>query len=183
MKINPMAIIVPVNLVIGNENELRAAVWETVTELLLPKLGNYFNRFEPATFAWKQRLDQQYGIVFGKKDPALFLYYYMSAKAMQQEIIQRHMAAFFENIEPLGKSENNGIAVYAMGVKGDGTELGVQLNWHMAMMTGEFQPDCGVYFAEEKEAFVSDTLDKKVLDHLEDYALCVVNLVKTEEQL
>lgn len=182
MKTNPMAIIVPVDLAAGNENELRVAVWETVTELLLPKLGKYFSRFEPATFAWKQRLDQPYGIVFGKKDPGLFLYYYMSAKAMQQEMIQRHMTAFFKNIEPLGKSENNGIAVYAMGVKGDGSELGAQLSWHLSMITGELQPDCGVYFAEEKEAFVSDMLDKKVLDHLEQYALCVVNLVKTEDE-
>jgi hypothetical protein len=181
MKVNPMAIIVPANLAAGGENELRAAVWETVTELLLPKLGKYFSRFEPARFAWKQRLEQPYGIVFGKKDPALFLYYYMSAKALQQEMVQRHMVAFLENLEPLGKSENNGLAVYAMGVKGDGQELGAHLSWHLAMITGELQPDAGVYFAEDKESFVTDKLDKKVLDNLERYALCVVNLVGMEE--
>ncbi len=182
MKANPMAIIVPANPAALSENELRSAVWETVTELLLPKLGKYFSRFEPATFAWKQRLEQPFGIVFGKKDPALFLYYYMSAKAMQQEMIQRHMAAFLDNMEPLGKSESNGRTIIAMGVKGDGQELGAHLSWHLSMITGELQPDAGLYFAAEKESFVSDTLDKKVLNNLERYALCVVNLVETEEK-
>lgn len=182
MRINPMAIIVPANLADSNENELRVTVWETVTELLLPKLGKQFNRFEPATFAWKQQLNQSYGVVFGKKDPALFLYYYMAAKAMQQQMIERHMAAFMQNLEPLGKSENNGISVYAMGVKGDGAELGAHLNWHMSMITGELQPDCGLYFAAEKEAFANDELEGKVLSHIERYALCVVNLVAKESE-
>jgi len=182
MRINPLAVIVPADLAGGDENRLRYTVWQTVSELLLPKLGKDFSRFEPATMAWNQRLDKPFGVVLGRSDPALFLYYYMSAKAMQQGMIKRHMAAFFKNIEPLGKSENNGVMVYAMGVKGDGSELGAQLNWHVAMLTGELQPDCGIYFTEEKEAFVNDALDKKVLDHLERYALCVVNLVGKEDQ-
>jgi len=182
MRINPLAVIVPADLAAGDENRLRYTVWQTVSELLLPKLGKDFSRFEPATVAWNQRLDKPFGVVLGRSDPALFLYYYTTAKAMQQDMINRHMAAFMGNIEPLAKSEKGGMAIYAMEVKGDGKELGAHLAWHLGMMTGELQPDCGLYFVAEKEAYAHDALERKVLSNMERYALCMVNLVKKEDQ-
>lgn len=182
MRVNPMAVIVPANLAADDENKLRMAVWQKVTELLLPRLGKDFSRFEPATIAWNQRLDKPFGVVLGRDDPALFLYYYNTAKSMQQHMIKRHMAAFLENIEPIAKDGKDGVAIYAVEVKGDGKELGAHLAWHLAMIAGELQPDCGLYFATEREAYANDTLEKKVLENMERYALCVVNLVEKENQ-
>lgn len=180
MKANPMAIIVPANPAAVSANELRTAVWETVTELLLPKLGKYFSRFEPAAFAWNQRLDRPFGVVLGREDPALFLYYYNTAKAMQQHMIKRHMLPILENLNPIIKDEKDGLSVYAVEMKGDGTELGAHMAWHLAMIAGELQPDCGLYFAAEQEAYANDVLEKEVMSNMGRYALCVVNLVAKE---
>lgn len=182
MCVNPLVIIVPAGSTAEEQSKLRLSVWETATNLLLPKLGKYYSRFEPATVAWGQRLDNPFGVVFGRENPALFLYCYSTAKSMQQEMITRHMKPLVDNIAPLAKSETDGLSVYAMAVTGDSAEMGAHIAWHIAMIAGELQPDCGLYFAAEKEAYASDELEGKVLRHIERYALCVVNLVSPLEK-
>lgn len=182
MCVNPLVIIIPAVSLAEDQGKLRLSMWETVTQLLLPKLGKYYSRFEPAMVAWGQRLDKPFGIVFGREDPALFLYCYSTAKSMQQEMITRHMKPLVDNITPLATSAADGLSVYAMAVTGDSEEMGAHIAWHLAMMAGELQPDCGLYFAAEKEAYANDELEAKVLRHIERYALCVVNLVRPLEK-
>ena len=180
MKINPLAVVVPVETGASGKDKLRTGIWETVVDLLLPALGKHFNRFEPATFAWKQKLDKPFGVILGKEDPGLFLYYYAAAKAMQQHMIKRHMRPILESLNPIVKNQKEGLTVYAVELKNDGMDMGTHMLWHLAMITGEVQPDCGLYFAAEKEAYASDALEKQVLENLERYAICVVNLIAEE---
>jgi len=183
MKVNPLAVIVPVNPTTGDSNARLFEVWQIVTELLLPKLGKDFSRFEPAAFAWKQKLNKPYGVVLGCDDPALFFYCYSAAKAMQQHMIKRHMRPILENLNPIIEDKKERLSVFAVELKDNGAEMGAHMLWHVAMIAGDIQPDCGLYFAREKEAYANDELEKKVLENLERYALCVVNLVEKEDSL
>lgn len=172
-----LAIIVPVgDLTAQNENALRGAVWGRVTTFLLSRLGKGFTRFEPATGAWRQKVDRPFGVVIGKTDPALFLYLYTAAKAKQEEAIHFHMKHFLDGIEPICKTKDESMAVYTVNVTGEHDEVAHHMFWHMAMINGELQPDCGLYYLAEREAFASDALCEKVLRHVERYALCLVTL-------
>lgn len=183
MKVNPLAIIVPVNPSAGDSNSQLLGIWQVATELLLPKLGKDFSRFEPAAFAWKQKINKPYGVVLGRDDPALFLYCYSAAKATQQHMIKQHMRPILENLNPIIEDKKEGLSVFAVGLKDNGEEMGAHMLWHVAMIAGDIMPDCGLYFAKEKEAYANDQLEKKVLENLERYALCVVNLVEKEALL
>ncbi len=177
MRFNHLAVVVPVDTGAQNEGMLRTEVWGKVTRLLTPSLGKLYARFEPATAAWGQTLSDPYGVVLGKSEPALFLYFYEAAKTQQERAIQFHMKGFLDGLEPIAKNEDAGISVFRMEVKGDGEAMGAHMLWHMSMITGELLPDCGVYYLARKEAFAADTLNEDVLGHLPSYALCMVTLV------
>ena len=90
------------------------------------------------------------------------------------------MTEFLDGIEPISKNEQAGVTVYSVQVKGDGENMAPHMLWHLAMIAGELMPDCGVYFPREQQAFVDDTLEKKGLNHLNRYALCMVTLAMEE---
>ena len=180
MKATHMAVVVPIDRTEANANDIRTAVWQEAAKLLLPQLGKAYARFEPACSAWGRAVCQPYGVVLGKTEPELFLYLFGAARAYQQASIQFHMKEFLDGIEPISKNEQAGVTVYSVQVKGDGENMAPHMLWHLAMIAGELMPDCGVYFLREQQAFVDNTLEKTVLNHLNRYALCVVTLAREE---
>lgn len=182
MKTSHLAMVIPIDTAEKNDQSIRAAVWQMATELLLPQLGKRYSRFEPANKAWKQTVNQPFGVVIGRNDPAVFLYFYAAGKSHQEAAIQFHMASFLEGLEPIIKNEQAGVAMYAVQICGDGSDVAPHMLWHVALMNGELLPDCGIYFAQEKRALADDALDKHVLSHLEHYAMCVVTLTLEAEE-
>ena len=176
MKTIHMAVVVPIEPDQENDGITREAVWCKTTRLLMPQLGKTFTRFEPSAAAWRQKVGQPFGVVLGKSEPALFLYFYTAAKAYQEAAIKFHLAGFLDGLEPTMKNEQGDATVYAIEVKGDGKEIAPHMLWHVAMINGELLPDCGIYHLREKRAFVDETQDRQILSHLDRYALCVVTL-------
>ena len=167
MKASHLAVVVPIDPAETNGNATRTEVWQKTAELLMTQLGKRHSRFEPAVQVWKQTVGQPFGVVMGKKDPAMFLYFYAAAKAHQEAAIRYHMAGFLDGIEPISKNEQAGVSVYAVEVKDDGKDMAPHMLWHIAMITGELLPDCGIYYLREKRAVADDEMDKQVLSHLE----------------
>lgn len=71
-----LAIVHPVDKLQGSDDAVRTQVWEETTHLLTPMLGKLYARFEPAQKAWRQATYTPLGVVLGRTDPALFLYFF-----------------------------------------------------------------------------------------------------------
>ena len=125
-------------------------------------------------------MEQPFGVILGRSDPALFLYLYAMGKKFQDEAIQFHLDGFLKNMEVDQTLEHGRVLFCSMSVKGDGENLKPHLMWHLSMMKGELLPDCALYYLREKQAHATDDLDEKVLSHLDRYALCAVSLVMEE---
>jgi len=176
MKTIHLTVIAPVDKAL-DEEAARMEVWARVSALLLSQLGRSYTRFEPAAQAHGQVIDRPYGVILGRSEPALFLYFYAHAKQLQEAAIEFHMKGLTENATPISQCKTEHTAVYALQIQGDAAETSAHLHWHLSMLAGELMPDCGLYFLKQKEAFASEELDKDVLSNMRDYALCVATLV------
>ena len=67
-----VAIVAPVTEI--DDRAAREAVWQQVTERILPQIGKLCTRFEPSGGAWGQKVSSPYSVVLGRSEPALFLY-------------------------------------------------------------------------------------------------------------
>ncbi len=177
MKVVHLAVVTPVEQPQSDHQTMCNTVWQKTTALLLTRLGEYYSRFEPAPRAFKKKISHPFSVITGKHDPAEFLYFYNMAKTRQQDAIKHHMKGLLDGIEPMGNETVNGISVYSVEVNAHHEETGAHMLWHLAIMTGELMPDCGIYFAEELQAYADDQTDKKVLSNIANYAICIVALV------
>ena len=181
MRYNNLAVVVPTQNFPGSDQTLRETVWQQVTQLLLPQLGTLYTRFQPAEQAWTQAVDRPFGVVLGRSDPALFLYFYTAAKASQEAAIHSHIEKVMDGVDIAEKHMEPGVTMYTVEVKGNNQAMEAHMQWHIAMMGGQLLPDFGIYFTAQKQAFADKALDKKVISNLGDYALCMVNLIQEDK--
>ncbi|MFI3293291.1 MAG: hypothetical protein SNI70_07205 [Rikenellaceae bacterium] len=181
MRATNLVIVVPTPPNETSEQRIAEIVWPQVTQLLLPKLGKYYARFEPATSAWGQHISKPFSVFAGKASPAEFLYFYTHGRVQQENAIHHHLEALGECIKPVSKSEDEDSMMFVFSTS-DAEKSQAHLNWHLAMISGSLLPDAGLYFLHKKEAIVTDEIQTHVLAHREQYALCVVTLVAKEDE-
>ena len=170
-----IAIIVPVT--VPDDQTAREAVWQQVTERILPQMGKLCTRFEPSGGAWGQKVSSPYSVILGRNEPALFLYFYASAKHQLDERAKAHLDGFMEHLE-IGNEQTVGDTKMCTAyLKGDTAEARSHMEWHIASMFGELMPDCGIYFLREGRSYMTEDEHKKILCNMKDYAICVVKLV------
>lgn len=170
-----IAIVVPTSEM--DTQNVPEAVWQKVAERILPQMGKLCTRFEPSTGAWGQKLSAPYGIILGSRDPALFLYFYASAKAQQDDRAKKHLDGFLRHLDIQGEQVIEDTKICSATLTGDLEDARSHMNWHMANMFGELLPDCGIYFLKEGRAYLNEAEHQNVLTHMKDYAICVVRLV------
>lgn len=156
-----------------NDEILSARIWEQTVELLHPLLGQVCSRFEPAVRAWQQSVERPYGVVFGRSDPALFLYFYSMGKDHQERAVQHHMTGLINNFDMGELQEELPTAIHPK--PGAGPEISAHLLWHLGLIGGEILPDAGVYYASARQSFISDKLNEQIFSSIEDYAVSVVH--------
>ena len=93
-----LAIVHPVDKLQGSDDAVRTQVWEETTHLLTPMLGKLYARFEPAQKAWHQATYTPLGVVLGRTDPALFLYFFSYGKTMQKEAMEFHLSGLMNSL-------------------------------------------------------------------------------------
>lgn len=175
MSTTNLAMIVPVTE--EDDQTAREAVWQQVTERILPQMGKLCTRFEPSGGAWGQKVSSPYSVILGRNEPALFLYFYASAKHQLDERAKAHLDGFMEHLE-IGNEQTVGDTKMCTAyLKGDTAEARSHMEWHIASMFGELMPDCGIYFLREGRSYLNEAEHKKILCNMKDYAICVVKLI------
>ena len=143
-----LAIVHPVDKLQGSDDAVRTQVWEETTHLLTPMLGKLYARFEPAQKAWRQATYTPLGVVLGRTDPALFLYFFSYGKTMQKEAMEFHLSGLMNSLAVDQKVDNGNIRSLVMSPRENSEEAATaHAAWHVGMTCGEIFPDSGIYFA------------------------------------
>lgn len=172
-----LAIVHPVDKLQGSDDAVRTQVWEETTHLLTPMLGKLYARFEPAQKAWRQATYTPLGVVLGRTDPALFLYFFSYGKTMQKEVMEFHLSGLMNSLAVDQKVNNGNIHSLVMSPRENSEEAAVaHAAWHVGMTCGEIFPDSGIYFAAVKQATISDKLTEDIAKNMEQYAISLVRL-------
>ena len=142
-----------------------------------PMLGKLYARFEPAQKAWRQATYTPLGVVLGRTDPALFLYFFSYGKTMQKEAMEFHLSGLMNSLAVDQKVNNGNIHSLVMSPRENSEEAAVaHAAWHVGMTCGEIFPDSGIYFAAVKQATISDKLTEDIAKNMEQYAISLVRL-------
>lgn len=172
-----LAIVHPVDKLQGSDDAVRTQVWEETTHLLTPMLGKLYARFEPAQKAWRQATYTPLGVVLGRTDPALFLYFFSYGKTMQKESMEFHLSGLMNSLDVDQKVDNGNIHSLVMSPRENSEEAAVaHAAWHVGMTCGEIFPDSGIYFVAVKQATISDKLTEDIAKNMEQYAISLVRL-------
>lgn len=158
-----LAIVHPVDKLQGSDDAVRTQVWAETTHLLTPMLGKLYARFEPAQKAWRQATYTPLGVVLGRTDPALFLYFFSYGKTVQKESMEFHLSGLMNSLDVEQKMGNGSIHGFVMSPK-ENSEAAVAAHtaWHVGMACGDILPDSGIYFAAVKQATISDKLAEDI---------------------
>lgn len=180
-KSSTLAIVHPVDKLQGNDDAVRTQVWAETAQLLTPMLGRLYARFEPAQKAWRQATYTPLGVVLGRTDPALFLYFFSYGKTVQKEAMEFHLSGLMNSLDVERKMDNGNIHGLVMSPRENSEEAAAaHAAWHVGMTCGEILPDSGIYFAAVKQATVSDKLAEDIVKHMGDYAISLVSLYAEE---
>ena len=172
-----MALLHPTEGLSEDDKALCEQLWAKTTELLKPKLGKLYKRFEPAGKAWGNAINKPFGVVLGRSDPQAFLLFYVNAKQAQERAVKYHMGGVLGNLD-LGEefADGNLRGFTATPKEGGEKDMSAHLFWHVGMMTGELFPDAGIYYVPARQAVISEALDRQILSSIGNYALSVVRL-------
>ena len=172
-----MALLHPTEGLSDDDRALCEQLWAKTTELLKPKLGKLYKRFEPASKAWGNAINKPFGVVLGRSDPQAFLLFYVNAKQAQEKAVKYHMGGVLGSLnfgEEFTEGDLHGVA--ATPKEGGEEDLSAHLFWHVGMMSGELFPDAGIYYVPARQAVISEALDRQILSSIGNYALSVVRL-------
>lgn len=172
-----LAIVHPVDKLQGSDDAVRTQVWAETTHLLIPMLGKLYARFEPAQKAWRQATYTPLGVVLGRTDPALFLYFFSYGKTVQKEAMEFHLSGLMNSLDVDQKVDNGNIHSLVMSPRENSEEaVAAHAAWHVGMTCGEIFPDSGIHFAAVKQATISDKLTEDIAKNMEQYAISLVHL-------
>ena len=175
MKSCDMVIIVPVDGVTGEE-AMRVQVWETVAELLRPELGKLYRQFNPSGSVWEHKYPRPFGVVLGRQEPEVFRELLKAGEEAQHEAAAYHLEAMIRKAD-LGSTQKIGnMQFYSTVVDGSDPELLADGAWHMLVQRGIPVPDCGIYYAALHRASATEEEKCEVLNHVGQYAACMVTL-------
>ena len=181
MKVNYLAIVFPTEGLPQNTVHACGNIWAQTSRMLLPGLGKFYDRFHPAARPWGVEIPAPFSVVLGRDDPCLFLRLYLRARDFQEESIGFHMTRALAEmgIEKLQATDDILVGL----VTPDGTNKLQEGHflWHTAIAHGAILPDCGVYYAEQKQSVVDLDFEENVESTPTDYALSLVTLEQGED--
>ena len=172
-----LAIVHSVDKLQGTDDAVRTQVWAETTQLLTPMLGKLYTRFEPAQKAWRQATYTPLGVVLGRTDPALFLYFFSYGQTAQKESMEFHLSGLMNSLDVTQKIGDEDIRGFVMSPKENREEaVAAHAAWHVGMACGDILPDSGIYFAAVKQATISDKLTEDIAKNMEQYAISLITL-------
>lgn len=158
-------------------NQARMSVWNTVTKLLRPYLGQEFSTFMPAVCPWGHPLMAPFGVALGAPETGLLLHFYALARKEQSDTVDRYYAMIEGEGKPVAEfSPCDGLTVTVMAVNMADLSQTPAIKWYTQFMKGKLSAEACLYYYGFGSTHVERDLEKHILSHVEEYALCAVEL-------
>lgn len=124
--------------------------------------GSLYARFEPAQKAWRQATYTPLGVVLGRTDPALFLYFFSYGKTVQKESMEFHLSGLMNSLDVTQKIGDEDIRGFVMSQGEPRRSCGCARRVACGHDLWGNIPDSGIYFAAVKQAAISDKLAEDI---------------------
>jgi len=165
-----------------NDGQKREAVWSKAAETLLPQMGTWYDRFQPAGVAWCKLVRHPFGVVLGSEQPA-FTQFYALAKQTQEKSVRHNLSVLeklADSAKRFGSFQDGRISVYGFEPS-KGIELLKHMSWQDDIMEGKLVPGAALYYCAAGDKQFDHQTDARVLGSPEKYALCLVDIITSEE--
>ncbi len=159
-----------------NTELARQAVWARTTQFLQPNLGKLYSSFYPASSVWGIDLNAPLGVLLGREAPEQFIRVLNAATQAQRTAIDFHINAMLKCAKPEQAHQVGDAIIYPVAMDGSDKELEAHSVWNIAIASGVFLPDCGIYYVDQECAFAGPELIKEIACGIGNYAVCVVRL-------
>lgn len=181
MKANHLVVVFPAEGLPENTVHACGAIWTQTSRMLLPGLGEFYDRFHPAARPWGVEISTPFSVVLGREDPCRFLWLYLRGRELREASVAYHVGGTLAETGVEKLQTAGDILICPVTLDGTNKRLEGHILWHAAMAGGAILPDCGVYYAERKRATAEAGLEKSIEDDPAGHALCVVTLELRED--
>lgn len=176
MKGTSLAVVCSVSGLPQNTELARRAVWAKVTQFLQLDLGKLYSSFYPASHAWGTEINVPYGVLLGRETPEQFIHILLTATKAQSAAISFHTEELLKRMDPEQALQMGDATICPVILDGTDQELEAHSVWYIAIASGTFLPDCGIYYLEQMQAVAGPELRREIACGIGNYAVCVVRL-------
>lgn len=161
----------------SGQYQLRAMLWSCAAERMKPLLGKTCSMFTPAVAPAYCGSPVPFGVALGAVEPHEFLVRYFTARQVQENELQ----AMARRIEAMGKtvfskelSEQVEMALVAMDMSDPAFQS--EMEYANRFFQGDITAASGLYYLAPDQCHVEEDVEKSILSHLDEYAVCVAEL-------
>lgn len=161
----------------SGQYQLRAALWSRAAERMKALLGKTCSMFTPAVVPAYCNAPVPFGVALGAVEPNEFLMRYFAAQQAQESELQARV----QRIRNMGKtvfskqfSEEVEVALVAMDMSDPAFQR--EMEYTNRFFQGDITAACGLYYLGPDRCHVEEDVEKSILAHLDQYAVCVAEL-------
>lgn len=161
----------------SGQYQLRAALWSRAAERMKALLGKTCSMFAPAVAPAYCNAPVPFGVALGAVEPHEFLVRYFAAQQAQESELQARV----RRIRNMGKtvfskqfSEEVDVALVAMDMSDPAFQR--EMEYTNRFFQGDITAACGLYYLGPDRCHVEEDVEKSILAHLDQYAVCVAEL-------
>ena len=157
--------------------QARMSVWNTVTRFLCPYLGKEFSTFMPALNPWGQPLHMSFSVGLGAPEAGLLLHLYTLARKAQADTVARYYAQIEGEVDTVSEfTPFEGLTVTIKAVNMADLDKTPAIAWYTRFMDGKLSAEACLYYYGVGSTHVDEDVEKRILSHVNEYALCAVEL-------
>lgn len=161
----------------SSQYQLRAMLWSHAAQRMKALLGKTCSMFAPAVEPAYCNAPVPFGVALGAVEPHEFLMRYFAAQQAQENEIKGRM----QRIKSMGRtvfskqiSEEVEVAFVAMDMSDPALQS--EMEFAGRFFQGDITAACGLYFLGPNRCHVEADVEKSILTHLNEYAVCVAKL-------
>lgn len=161
----------------SGQYQLRATLWSCAAERMKPLLGKTCSMFAPAVAPAYCNSPVPFGVALGAVEPHEFLMRYFAAQQAQESELQARV----QRIRDMGRtvfskqfSEEVEVALVAMDMSDPAFQR--EMEYTNRFFQGDITAACGLYYLGPDRCHVEEDVEKSILSHLDEYAVCVAEL-------
>ncbi len=161
----------------SSQYQLRAMLWSHAAQRMKALLGKTCSMFAPAVEPAYCNGPVPFGVALGAVEPHEFLMRYFAAQQAQENEIKGRV----QRIRSMGQtvfskqiSKEVEVALVAMDMSDPA--LQGEMEFAGRFFRGDITAACGLYFLGPDRCHVEVDVEKSILSHLDEYAVCVAEL-------